>query len=597
MVTTVLAFLNEHNDNKIDTTLVNHIKKRVYADDCRSYMTCSEEWNPRKIKHNSSVPYKIVARNCSRADIEMYAEFFFSYAIFGILSIVSLIHVANHSSQCKNLVVKMLNPKKHSHKVRKSKFRPRADLFSLAHYRPRETSLWVYTVPRYPENHNPLLPLSLQQRLDDMNPKEFLTYVLKELTLEERESLMVDEKQRRKTFLVNWPYDDQRSGVKMAQAGFYSLNDYDRVQCVFCRGSLHKWDSSETPMAEHAKSFTFCRFVKGLECGNREYRSTNLLPEEMKNITKFTNEAKNSAVRSLRVINDINSFGICTNRAATIRYAPAASRLKTYAKWPAHCPITAQRMCEAGFILQDLKTRSAASFVREGIKQWRENDDPWEEHARWFPDCAFLIQQKGQGYVEEVHAKTPANKKSVRKTEAQKKEELNKTGTLSNQKEMFTLCLRLGHDHELVLRAFTVHKQQFADIKELVDLLYTLEDGDTIPASSPSPILATSNNFKATCPDEEKQLARQQQIKSSELGMFDGSENGRQYPLGCVLCERKTASFVPAMYVSLPCGHLIFCENCKNEEERLSFNPNHKVMCPLKTCQTQLTGAIKTIIA
>ena len=67
---------------------------------------------------------------------------------------------------------------------------------------------------------------------DEMSPREFLTYVLNELTLEERESLMVDERQRRKSFLVNWPYDNQLSGVKMAQAGFYSVGgSFEQYLC------------------------------------------------------------------------------------------------------------------------------------------------------------------------------------------------------------------------------------------------------------------------------------------------------------------------------------------------------------------------------
>ena len=65
-------------------------------------------------------------------------------------------------------------------------------------------------------------------------------------------------------------------------------DSYDRVQCVFCRGSLQKWDENDVPMAEHAKSFAFCRFIKGLECGNREYRNDVLTADDMKNVTFLT---------------------------------------------------------------------------------------------------------------------------------------------------------------------------------------------------------------------------------------------------------------------------------------------------------------------
>jgi len=32
-------------------------------------------------------------------------------------------------------------------------------------------------------------------------------------------------------------------------------------------------------------------------------------------------------------------------------------------------------------------------------------------YCRWFPECSFLLQQKGEDYVTEVHNRTPANKK------------------------------------------------------------------------------------------------------------------------------------------------------------------------------------------
>lgn len=70
--------------------------------------------------------------------------------------------------------------------------------------------------------------------LDEMSPREFLTYVLKELSLEERDSLMIDEKQRRKTFLINWPHDNQMSSVRMAQAGFYCVGKRSSVKSSYC---------------------------------------------------------------------------------------------------------------------------------------------------------------------------------------------------------------------------------------------------------------------------------------------------------------------------------------------------------------------------
>ena len=33
------------------------------------------------------------------------------------------------------------------------------------------------------------------------------------------------------------------------------------------------------------------------------------------------------------------------------------------------------------------------------------------QFCRWFPECEYVLQKKGEEYVNEVHARTPANKK------------------------------------------------------------------------------------------------------------------------------------------------------------------------------------------
>lgn len=41
-------------------------------------------------------------------------------------------------------------------------------------------------------------------------------------------------------------------------------------------------------------------------------------------------------------------------------------------------------------------------FCGNILGQWEKDDDPWKEHAQWFPDCPFLVQCKGKGFVSEI---------------------------------------------------------------------------------------------------------------------------------------------------------------------------------------------------
>lgn len=41
-------------------------------------------------------------------------------------------------------------------------------------------------------------------------------------------------------------------------------------------------------------------------------------------------------------------------------------------------------------------------FCDGGLRNWEREDDPWHEHARWFPRCKYVRQVKGDRFVEEV---------------------------------------------------------------------------------------------------------------------------------------------------------------------------------------------------
>lgn len=34
-----------------------------------------------------------------------------------------------------------------------------------------------------------------------------------------------------------------------------------------------------------------------------------------------------------------------------------------------------------------------------GLRHWDPDDDPWTEHARWFPSCSFIKLVKGQEFI------------------------------------------------------------------------------------------------------------------------------------------------------------------------------------------------------
>lgn len=38
------------------------------------------------------------------------------------------------------------------------------------------------------------------------------------------------------------------------------------------------------------------------------------------------------------------------------------------------------------------------------LYRWRADDDPWVEHANFYPSCTFLQEKKGRIYIDQVLA-------------------------------------------------------------------------------------------------------------------------------------------------------------------------------------------------
>ena len=88
-------------------------------------------------------------------------------------------------------------------------------------------------------------------------------------------------------------------------------------------------------------------------------------------------------------------------------------------------------------------------------------------------------------------------------------------------------------------------------------------------------------------PSVEEQTPVQQPNQAAEVNQSS------QFLAGCRLCEVQKAEFVDATHVGLPCGHLIYCEECNTDEQRKSSTQQPK--CP--QCSASLTGTIKMYLA
>ncbi|XP_062613524.1 baculoviral IAP repeat-containing protein 2-like [Saccostrea cucullata] len=96
----------------------------------------------------------------------------------------------------------------------------------------------------------------------------------------------------------------------------------------------------------------------------------------------------------------LEQLGVSFAKPKYPSHSVLAKRVSTFSTWNHHQP--ADTMAKAGFFYTGNGDNVRCFFCGNGLENWEREDDPWVEHAHWFPECVFLIQCKGKSFVLEV---------------------------------------------------------------------------------------------------------------------------------------------------------------------------------------------------
>jgi hypothetical protein len=140
------------------------------------------------------------------------------------------------------------------------------------------------------------------------------------------------ENDRRRSF-SSWPYNAPVSKDKLASDGFYYLGHKLETACAFCKVEISDWHYGETPIKRHLPQ---CEFPK-----------LKSLREQMKQREK---------------------------------------RQQTFTEWNT----ASERLVNAGFFLNDESIPQCA-WCRGTLLLPLSNENPFEEHARKYPCCEFIL--------------------------------------------------------------------------------------------------------------------------------------------------------------------------------------------------------------
>ncbi|XP_049898871.1 E3 ubiquitin-protein ligase XIAP [Epinephelus moara] len=327
---------------------------------------------------------------------------------------------------------------------------------------------------------------------------------------------MRSEEARLQTF-SSWPSTAPVSPRDLAQAGLYYLGESDRVQCFCCGGMLGGWEAGDTAWGEHTKHFPYCFFILGHDVGNIPFQGG-------------TEEESGSRQHA----NTRGSMGSLDERLGSFAGVQH--------------PIDPERLARAGFYSEGTGDRVVCFRCGGGLKGWQPDEDPWEEHAKHYPGCSFLLAEKGQEFINSIQLQDP-----------------RRNGAASSHQNGFS-----GHGNEVLQSAMAQKAIEMGLEPSAVER--TILEKMSRTGSSYSTLKALIEDCLNNTPDSDAAKTQDE----DPLEKLRKLQREKQ----CKICMDRDICMV-----FIPCGHLVTCNECSES----------LIKCPI--CCGAISQKIKTYIA
>lgn len=375
------------------------------------------------------------------------------------------------------------------------------------------------------------------------------------------------EEKRLETF-VDWPFTSAVRREDLARNGFIYTGSTDKVRCVYCNTVLRQWAPGDVVESEHQRISPSCRFVCGEDVGNIPFNpALNVLRSQTVQMSSFNHHpAQQQQQRGLDIDPDedrcgarqsspfphqaVNGWASQQNgllqRSVTARsrnivqqsmvngehhalssrprnqaMAAEPDRLQTFESWPAQIRQRPEQLAEAGLYYIGDSDKVKCFHCDVQLHNWEPNDDPWVEHARWFPQCQYVRLAKGDQFVRDV------------------KEGRAHTALLMETPAVLAV-LSEGHSVEKVQAAIKVLKEKEGAgvLLTAPKLLGTVLDLDRRPTP-----LGHSHSDSAMASADVEELQRE-------------NENLREKQQ-CKICMERDVEVI-----FYPCKHFVCCAMC-----------------------------------
>ncbi|XP_066303443.1 baculoviral IAP repeat-containing protein 7-like [Branchiostoma lanceolatum] len=222
--------------------------------------------------------------------------------------------------------------------------------------------------------------------------------------------------------------------------------------------------------------------------------------------------------------------------------------MSSFHNWPRYSPITPLRLARAGFLYTYVADHVRCFWCDGGLKDWQQDDDPWEEHARWYgSECGYVIMNKGMDYIREVRTRRPP---IVQQPQFRWGVEAGIIQTI----------LDMGFDEDrvqaVVQNQWQRYNRPFTTATELLTALLPQEEVPFYPPNEEEEPPFTFQNAPVYRPAPNPEPVDEQPLDPETMEReLRRLREERQ----CKVCLSADACMV-----FIPCGHLCCCEHCAN---------------------------------
>ncbi|KFM65428.1 Baculoviral IAP repeat-containing protein 7-A, partial [Stegodyphus mimosarum] len=348
---------------------------------------------------------------------------------------------------------------------------------------------------------------------------------------------------RLNSFRGKWP----KNFIKpedLAEAGFFYLQSEDRVQCPFCYVTIFDWGPGDRPLKEHLRKSPACPFLLSSSVGNvplsRRVSASFKLPSEK------------------------SSYSSRTTSAAYKPKHPAMAdikrRLLTYKGWPLTM-LTPQQLSECGLFYTGVSDLVTCYFCGGSLGNWDLEDDPWVEHAKFFPDCTFLALSRNQSRRPQKVNQRSCNLQVKLSMPVPIKPVVRHPPRALLNSEVVREAMKIFPEslvQKVVFEHFSAEGRNVTSLHELCEAILAYDENKkTTPA--------ISSSSEAVCSDSK---------------ILENGVNEVKDVLLCKICMDSEKQVV-----FIPCGHLISCEKCAQALDNCAV------------CRTPITNRVRTYLS